>query len=236
MKQLFKSKLLNAVFQHDNWTEEETISELLMKIEYPEVSLEKQYSLRFLIKNAQNHEMFPFFIDAMNHLNEQMLYHSCVHGKNHIERTAFYSFLLCIFEKLNTYETRLCVESAKYHDIGRLSDGEDPLHGLIGAKRYTKQVTGTDGFTEEDIQIIAFIIASHCVDEVNAYKFIEHLFSISEENYTMCKKILDIVKDADALDRFRLSAHSLNTRFLRTENAETMIRAAFELYYFSKKQ
>ena len=47
------------------------------------------------------------------------------------------------------------------------------------------------------------------------------------EKYTMCKKLLDIVKDADALDRFRLSAHSLNPRFLRTESAKSMIQAAF---------
>ena len=50
----------------------------------------------------------------------------------------------------------------------------------------------------------------------------------------MCKKLLDIVKDADALDRFRLSAHSLNPRFLRTESAKSMIQAAFELFCCSK--
>lgn len=233
MNPKFKSILLNAVFQHDDWTEEEIISELLMKIEYPDLSLEKQHPLRFLIEIAQSHAMFPFFIDSMNQLNEQMLYNSRVHGKSHVEQTAFFSFLLCISEKLDSYETKLCIESAKYHDIGRLSDGEDPLHGLIGAKRYTAQSTEKNGFTEEDIQIIAFIIASHSVDETNAYKFIEHLFTIPKENYMLCKKILDTVKDA--LDRFRLSAHSSNIGFLRTESAEMMIRAAFELYYFSKK-
>ena len=54
------------------------------------------------------------------------------------------------------------------------------------------------------------------------------------EKYTMCKKLLDIVKDADALDRFRLSAHSLHPRFLRTESAKSMIQAAFELFCCSK--
>lgn len=232
MNQIFNSKLLNTMFQSEISKETKSFSDFLMKVEYPYVT-EKQRSLDSLLEMAQEDTMFPLFRDSMNTLNEQMLYQSHIHGRDHIERVAFHAFVICVLEKLSLAETQLCLEGAKYHDIGRLNDSADPLHGLIGARRYFLS-NDIEKISDETAQIIAFIIAAHSLDDSVSYEVFANLFSIPEEKYAMCKKLLDIVKDADALDRFRLSVHSLNPRFLRTESAKSMIQTAFELFCCSK--
>lgn len=232
MHQILKSKLLNAVFQSETSEETKAFSDFLIKVEYPYIT-KKQCSLDSLLEMARKDAMFSLFRDSMNSLNEQMLYQSHIHGREHIERVAFHTFVICILEKLTLTETKLCLEGAKYHDIGRLNDSADPLHGLIGARKYLLS-NDIEKISDETAQMIAFIIAAHSLDDSVSYEVFANLFSVPEEKYTISKKLLDIVKDADALDRFRLSAHSLNPRFLRTESAKALIQAAFELFYFSK--
>jgi len=229
---LFHSDLLENLFLNCDWESIEYRSQLFMEIEYPEFNSKMQYSLNEIISILKSADDFKVFIDAMNSLDYSILYKSRVHGISHVERAALHAFFLCHNEGFDEYEKMLCMECIKYHDIGRLGDNEDPLHGIIGSKKYVHDAVHSN-LSRREIEIVSFVIASHCLDENNAVKLLKHYFYISPDDYELCRKLLFTVKDADALDRFRLSAHSLNTGLLKTGTSQSMIQGAYELYFFS---
>lgn len=53
----------------------------------------------------------------------------------------------------------------------------------------------------------------------------------SMDNINYGKMLLGIIKDADALDRFRLRDCSLRTEFLHNKESLHLVRAAYELYH-----
>lgn len=203
--------------------------------------LERVYSLKNkkiirlkeLIKIFKQSDRLPLFIQSMKAIKEEEIYKSDVHGISHNERVGFLSFAIGILEGLNEEDLRLVLELAKYHDVGRIDDSEDDLHGKRSSEKIDRLA---DWKNEEELRILKTVSICHSIDDKEFEK-------IAKQNgikdVDRCKKIFLVLKDADALDRVRIKNNGLDVNYLRTESAKNMILAAYELfenYKYAQKQ
>ena len=162
----------------------------------------------------------------MNLLVNSLLYKSQVHGEKHISRVCILAYYLACIKEFPLEIIRDVLEIAKYHDIGRINDGKDENHGLRGAILYSQYFRNTS----EKSNVYGAIITAHSLrDEVFEKVWLEWTNSMDNINYG--KMLLGIIKDADALDRFRLRDCSLRTEFLHNKESLHLVRAAYELYH-----
>lgn len=132
----------------------------------------------------------------------------------------FFSYLIACNENVNKCDLNILLEIALYHDIGRINDGEDKKHGQRGAKKLLLQNIESD----IDMLIPAVICAHSLVDEEADEVFKQ--YNIRKSQYSRYLRLLSIVKDADALDRFRLRSNSLRPEHLRIEYSKELISLA----------
>jgi len=195
---------------------------------YRQLSVDSQISAEDMLKTLKADRHFLLFEESINQLQEAALYESHVHGKSHIARVAILSFVLGLQLNLNDDDLRLSLEIAKYHDVGRRDEDEDEMHGPRGARKIA--VICCD-FTDQEKSIIAAVIAAHSLRDDCYLDVFQRWDGLQESQYPKCKQLLDIIKDADALDRFRLRDNSLNLDFLRLENSVHLVRAACEMVH-----
>lgn len=212
----------------------EKYAAFIMDTEYRKVNSHTQISCCDALDAIRSSLFYSDYIKLLNVLDYSLLYKSDIHGARHIERVAIHTFLICLLEKIPDDWIKICIAAAEYHDIGRIDDSENPFHGLYGANELYNNPVPVSCFTEAEQEIIRFLVASHSVDDMRAEEFFRYLFCISENEKNDVLKMLAILKDADALDRFRLTLHSLDTRFLRNKSAKNLIRCALELYLVSE--
>ena len=223
-------KLLNYRGNH----EIEKYAAFIMDTEYRKVAPHTQIPCCDALHAIRCSLPHSNYIKIINALDYSILYQSEIHGARHIERVAVHTLLICLLEEIPYNWMKICIAAAEYHDIGRLDDTENPFHGLYGANQLQRCSTPLNYFTETEQEMIRFLVAAHSVDDMRAEEFFRHLFRISENEKNNVLKMLAILKDADALDRFRLTLHSLDPRFLRTDSAKRLIRFALELYLLSE--
>ncbi|MDO5556379.1 MAG: diguanylate cyclase [Clostridia bacterium] len=175
----------------------------------------------------------PLLISNINNIQTDIIYKSDMHGQAHTERVLMLALSMGILEGLKERDLQMLLETAKYHDIGRKNDEEDELHGARSAEMLeSKDIL--QGYSQKEKNIIKMICACHSIDDKQIDEYVKRL---PEEDRERCKKMLIILKDADALDRVRLKEGEgqLETRFLRTNTSKAMISAAYELYNNHKK-
>lgn len=172
------------------------------------------------------------FLDSMNNIEIDKIHKSELHGIAHNERTSLLGLAIGILEGLNDRDLELLIEATKYHDIGRLDEEEgDQAHGTISSELIEKVDIK---LSEEEMKMIKTIFICHSMDDEKFDKVAEKL---EIQDIERCRKIFEILKDADGLDRIRLldngysEMDALNTNFLRTTTAKKMVAAAYELYY-----
>lgn len=235
MKSLFKLDILNDIFSYRENQIFQKAVEILLNTEYKSLASISQNSFAQSLEIMQNSEFFPLFTSMMNNFNTEFLYKSRVHGIQHIVRTSINAYIIAIIESLPERYVAMCIESAKYHDIGRMDDSENPFHGLYGAKKATSLDILSQYFTAEEKEIILFLITAHSVDDKYTQEIFENLFNISSNNRKTALLLLSVLKDADALDRFRLTMHSLQTQYLRMVSSKSLVKSSMELYLFTEE-
>jgi len=144
---------------------------------------------------------------------------SSLHGKNHTYRVMCHC--LYLGDRLNNVQdTRRALCAAFIHDMSRRHDGYCTDHGAWAITEKLPAFTDLFlllGLSEVDIQAIAVAVENHSA----GYELeTDDPFYISTA----------ILKDADALDRFRLGSRNLNPEFLRFEESHELIPFARELY------
>lgn len=103
-----------------------------------------------------------------------------------------------------------------YHDIARKTDGEDDdKHGRDSYEIYRLK--------NGDDDTIKFLMEYHCKDDKLAYDYLEKSNITNKENI---KKLYNIIKDADALDRVRFGLRGLNPNYLRLEVSKKLVIVA----------
>lgn len=199
-----KSKVLNKLFENAN----------------------ESIEIKNYLEEIKKSDKFYIFDEIMSDVKEEYFVLDSVHGISHNERVVLYTMLIGIRENLSSEELKLTLKSALYHDIGR-KNTKGKMHGIESAKiiRENKEVFAKD-YTEDEIKTLEFLCAIHSNPDEQFEEFATRYGLTNRESL---RKMMNVLKDADALDRERLGRFGkLNTDFLRTESSK-------ELVDFSKK-
>lgn len=165
---------------------------------------------------------------------DDMQYDSSLHGASHTRRVSFLAAAIMNLEKYqNPNDRDIVFEAIKHHDIGRVNDVEDETHGKKSAIKLIMNEDRLSRFDEEDRQLIQYIVTHHSLGtKQNNYELL-HLPGDVRGRYW---KILDIVKDADKLDRVRLDprgeylSEGLNPERLTFNSSKSLEGLAYEAY------
>ncbi|MDE6370031.1 MAG: hypothetical protein K2K92_00915 [Duncaniella sp.] len=144
---------------------------------------------------------------------------SVIHAYGHCERVLLYALMIgqMVFGDDEESLTGLA-HAAVFHDTRRLDDYLDTGHGARAAVYYKNYChdSGLIDFHPESV----FLMRYHDLDDKLGIEAIKKEF---KADVPRVLKMYDIFKDADALDRWRLGSRGLDTRFLRTEEAKSLV-------------
>ena len=163
-------------------------------------------------------------------LDDKHQYKSPLHEVNHTRRVAFNVLLLTNrLKSFNRRDAQILLTIAKYHDIGRINDAVDDSHGERSAFILSKTNELND-FDEEEKELIYFVIKEHSLNNKQNSIDIDNLPISKKARY---KKFLSLFKDADKLDRVRLSNSpqiGLDTSRLSFNISKQYENVAYESY------
>ncbi|MHA1804232.1 MAG: hypothetical protein ACTSU4_06805 [Promethearchaeota archaeon] len=156
-----------------------------------------------------------------------------IHGLRHVIRVMINSFVLLTLKK-KRFETcfKNALVASSIHDLRRRSDLMDINHGKRAARWFKNNIT----LIEKQYNIS---LSSHDIDEIyHAIIFHNIPYSkIEKEKYYLKYKILtDILKTADALDRYRLPSIRLwfKAKYISYLPPDYIKHFAFQLVIFSE--
>lgn len=179
----------------------------------------KQYTLKEVLDILNIKDLKT----EMTSINEDIIYKSDLHGIKHNRRVIFYAYFISYIEKINKEDLRIVLDGCKYHDIGRINDLKDDLHGKRGANMII------DYINYEDINYLQAIIEIHSIDESN----IDMIVKKYDVNKKRFDKMFKILKDADNLDRVRLDKTKnyswLDPNYLRLNVSHKLVKIARQL-------
>ncbi|WP_289192375.1 hypothetical protein [Xylanibacter rodentium] len=148
-----------------------------------------------------------------------------LHTKEHCGRVLLYALLIGI-QVSGCGKEGLCAlaHASIFHDTCRQDDFLDVGHGARAASYYMK-------YCEQNKDLVflepAYLIMKyHDRDDKIG---MEAIANARQEDKEQVIRLYGIFKDADALDRFRLGANGLDTRFLRTPEAMLLVDFARDL-------
>ncbi len=150
------------------------------------------------------------------------------HDLKHIEKVLAYTQM--ILNKMGnvSFDKNLLLEAALFHDIGKTLGFSNKDHGIGGALNVEKYVNGLNPKQKE---ILKILIEYHASEE-DKITFKGDLFNLEEQEEI--GKMLDILKDADALDRNRLNfpapVGTCDKNKLRTKEAKELLLLSDEFY------
>ena len=164
---------------------------------------------------------YPLLLDTLENLNHDVLFVSEMHGLGHIERTILQGGFCAMAEELPLADTQLLLECCSYHDVGRLDDSLDPLHGHRSAQRLA-ELTGRSG---EDLKVMQVAVDVHSRHDSDLPEIMARYAPADEARATLLTQLL---KDADGLDRVRLG--DLNPKYLRRPSSRDRVELAQEVF------
>ncbi len=179
------------------------------------------------------------------------------HSIEHIQKVMIFANYIANDKGFTADQKRILIAAAAFHDSGRGkdTDGKD-IHGVASAFKvqeyYKSHPNNPFGITEENLAIIQAAIELHEIndrdkekyeikfksiankygirDTENSEGYFETDFSSSNTEYEFLRCLSDVLKDADALDRFRFAHRSrLNPEYLRTQESKKYIEFANKL-------
>lgn len=154
--------------------------------------------------------MYPELVETFHGLKRDELFRSPVHGEGHIERVILLGALCAMERGLSDDDVRLLLVACCYHDTGRLSDWLDDAHGRRSAFKL-ERITGLSG---EDLKTAMAAVEAHSRRDSDMQTILD---GYCLEDPERGRELACLLKDADGLDRVRLS--DLDTSYLRTPEA-----------------
>lgn len=134
-----------------------------------------QLSYSDIINIIQSSNLSKYYCNHIKQINEKLIVDSDVHGVSHIVRASIYVLILSVLENMSLEDFKLALDSIIYHDIGRVNDIDDEMHGYNATKKL--------GFLEnnyniEDFNTIKFVIESHSLDDNKDYEILKNMISL----------------------------------------------------------
>jgi len=148
---------------------------------------------------------------------EEFLHHeSEIHGRSHIHRVMFWTKKVCIAQGLRDIQADvLC--AARLHDLARKHDGQCLVHGAMATTLLNRYEPLFRELGAKDMEAIEYAVAVHCLPTPLDHKHPHYLTAAA-------------LRDADALDRFRLNEDGPNPKYLHFERTPNFFRAAQRLF------
>ncbi len=144
------------------------------------------------------------------------------HTGAHCRRVMLYALAIAQRQGLPEEDKDILGVAAAFHDSRRQDDWLDVGHGQRAADYYREYCVSHElEFKQKCYDIIYY----HDRDDQTGIDVISGRSPLEQNDVVLYK----IFKDADALDRFRLSANGLDIKFLRTEEAKGMVTFAKNL-------
>lgn len=225
---MYQLQFINQIFSFTEWERAGGRFREIQKKYYPELNLKKQYNAENIIDTLRFSERRSLFQQSMDALQEDKLFVSSVHGEAHILRVCILCFFLAEKLGIDEEEFKDVLETAKYHDIGRINEETDKRHGQRGAELMGRMDISV---SQEKLKIYQAVVAAHSLEK-EAFEDEWKKWGNSDREMERGRNILEILKDADALDRFRLRDQSLRLSFLNKDISHQMVQGAYELFHF----
>ena len=175
--------------------------------------------------------------EIIKDVKEQFFVDDRVHGISHNERTTMIVGYLGIKEGLNDDELKILLYAALYHDIGRKefkkgTRGIGSMHGLKSSEIIEKNsdILVPD-LSKEDIEKVKALCIAHSINDSEIAKTLES-YGINMDSALF--KLIQILKDADALDRVRLPHGNLDKNYLRTNFARELAEKNVSRYLYNQ--
>ena len=164
-----------------------------------------------------------------------------IHGIEHSNRVSMITAIIAEQEQLELNDKMLdiLISGGFFHDVGRVADFGK--HSRRSAKVIDKmKLTFLNGekYGTEDMKMLEALVEAHEGTDEEALKIPEK-YEVSKENVEINKTLIKILRDADALDRARVSTINhmgLRTEFLRTKSAKSLIEFSFELEALTREE
>ena len=142
------------------------------------------------------------------------------HGKIHCLRVLLYSILIANYEGVtDLYDRDILFKASISHDMARDNDSEDLLHG---EQSYQALVNALSMTEDKDLEFLMKYHSRPDRQGINALK------SFPKDRQQNLKKLLFILKDADALDRVRFGIRALDMNFLRLDFSKKLTFVAIQ--------
>lgn len=192
-----------------------------------------QLSSSDVVSKLNDSNLVATFVMYENEIrNENINAQLRVHGQRHIKNVLLYSMLIAQNVVQEKHDLELIMLSAKYHDIGRKTDACEE-HAEASAKFAIDKLK--DKLSSEDLSVVSTIIEFHEISR-NAKDINESFISIAKKNgvtddqLSRVRKMAEVLKDADALDRTRfITKARLNSKFLQYGISKQLIKFAASL-------
>lgn len=171
-------------------------------------------TLSLYLATSDGKEVYTKWADRIDHDIDFSLKASPIHTKAHEKKVLLFSLMIAEKRKLSKSDMEILGAASAFHDTRRLNDGPDVGHGLRGAKHYKEWAESRHvPFQEASYTIMAF----HDRDDPEGVKVMK------QEGTPGGVLLYDIFKDADGLDRYRISPYALDEKFLRTKEAISLM-------------
>jgi len=145
---------------------------------------------------------------------------SLLHGANHTYRVMYHVLAIGKMAGLK-HEIKEAFCGAFIHDMARKHDGFCQAHGGWSVQRkfpLFKDLFLSVGVSDDGLETIKLAVTNHS------------LYEELDKNHPGYKTVA-LLKDADALDRIRISGADLRPEFLRFPETHHLIEFAKELFY-----
>lgn len=179
-----------------------------------------------LLSRLKAWEHYALLLSRLGELRHDALYKSPIHGLGHIERTMLFGAIIAMEEGLNAHDTEILLLCCSYHDVGRINDFWDTEHGGRSALKI-EELTGLAG---EDLKLAQAAVEAHSIPD--AYRE-DVVARYNTEDFERAMDIAGMLKDADGLDRVRIS--DLDPIFLRRKCSPKYENFAYAIYDMYKK-
>ena len=173
-------------------------------------------------------------------IDMRKIYKSPIHGINHSRKVAILASEILQSSGIGFDERMvdILLTASYYHDIGRIADiGPHAKNSVRKLKSTELFFEDGEEYADEDRNTLYAIVEAHEGRDSDMDK-IMNKYHISKENQDKVKFYASVLKDADALDRARLSNQfmmDINPRYLRTREAKQLINFSFDLDNISKR-
>lgn len=192
-----------------------------------------------VMKTLENDRVFGYAKDKENSIDKSLLPNSKIHGIDHSRRVAILSCAIIKWENIepSDKDADILMTASYYHDIGRILDSGP--HAKRSVKKLKKmQLFHKDGteYSPEDRKLLYFLVDGHEGKDKNNDKLLNK-YSVEDNEKLKYITYLNVIKDADALDRARLSTKSrmeLNPKYLRLNTSKELIDFSFDLEALSR--